>query len=158
MECLGRIHYMQHTEWTLCSSFTAAAGKLISSSRSWQCNELSQCFPPATRQLLVDFFQANFWVPCQAAEEAAAAKYEPRHQSSTSQQTGQGTNSQVLWCSASSLQWNHRGTVSKSFFLVQSGIIFYLTKMMWGSIYCVSNRMGGPWMEGPTAKDYFWMW
>ena len=126
----------------------------VSSSGSWQHNETNQRFPPASSQLLVDFFQASFQVPCQTASESVATKYEPWHQDSASRQTGQGTNSLVFWHSASSLQQNHCGTVSKSFFLlVQLGIIFYLTKTMWGSIHCVSNRMGGPWMEGPTDEQ-----
>ena len=84
----------QRTQWTLCSSFTAAAGKLVSSSGSRQHNEASQHFPPASGQLLVDFFlQASFHVPCQAAGESVATRYEPRHQDSASRQTRRGTNS-----------------------------------------------------------------
>lgn len=137
---------LQGTQWTLWSS-----SFLRVTTAQWNKPAFSSCIQPTARWFI---FKPVFKYSARLLSEPVATTYEPRHQDSASRQTGQGTNSPVFWHSASSLQRNHCGTVSKSFFLlVRLGIIFYLTKTMWGSIYCVSNRMGGPWMEGPTDEQ-----
>lgn len=118
-----------------------------STRRSWH-------FPPASTQLLLDFlfFKVSFQVLCLAGSEPVATKHGPWYQDSAAQQRGQEQSS--LWHSASSLQGNLCGTVSKSFFLlVQLGIISYLTIMMWGLRCCASYGKGGPWMESPTDEQ-----
>lgn len=46
-EYLSKMHYMPHTQWTLCSSFTAAAGKarffLLVTTAQWNKPAFSSC-------------------------------------------------------------------------------------------------------------------
>lgn len=58
-----------------------------STRRSWH-------FPPASTQLLLDFFfffKASFQILCLAGSESVATKHGPRHQDSAARQTGLGT-------------------------------------------------------------------
>lgn len=143
LECLSKMHYMQCTQWTLCSSSAAATGKLISSSGSRQHNETSQHFPPANCL----WFHSK---PVFKYPSRLLAKLQPPSTSHSIKTALLGKLGRELPVWSSGIQphlCNEKtcGTVSKTFFLlVRLGIIFCLTKLMWGSIHGVSNRMGGP--------------
>lgn len=152
-DCLSKT---QCTQWTLGSSSTAAAAKLLSSSGSDSMTKPNIFLLHPVNCLLILFFfpQASFQVPWQAASKSVATKREPQHQDSASRQAGQGTNSLGFWQPASSLQWNPCGTVSKSFFLpIHLGIVFCLTKTMGGLIYGVSNKTGEVSLDGRPRDE-----